>query len=235
LSVAVAHALAHLLDDAARGVFLPADGRVRVLPPLAGRADVMTAFTGSFVLAADIDADAVAAHVPTGDFSVPLSPAFLHWVGEQIGSRPGSHDVLLVARAGPTPQPPILLEPFDDFIDGIVGEPGTAGSPAAAHPRVALAARYRHGLRVLAPIGGGGVLVLGRGITNRWEMAFEVDDDARGRGLGRAIAFAARTQLPPGTPIWAQVAPGNAASLRAVLAAGFRPVGAEVLFPKPSA
>jgi hypothetical protein len=29
--------------------------------------------------------------------------------------------------------------------------------------------------------------------------------------------------------IWAQVAPGNAASVRAILAAGFSPVGAEAL------
>ena len=32
--------------------------------------------------------------------------------------------------------------------------------------------------------------------------------------------------------VWAQVAPGNAASLRAVLAGGFVPVAAEVLFPR---
>jgi RimJ/RimL family protein N-acetyltransferase len=31
-------------------------------------------------------------------------------------------------------------------------------------------------------------------------------------------------------PLWAQVAPANVASLRAFLAAGYRPVGAEVLF-----
>jgi hypothetical protein len=35
---------------------------------------------------------------------------------------------------------------------------------------------------------------------------------------------------PRGEPLFAQVAPGNAASLRAFLAAGYRPVGAEVLF-----
>jgi RimJ/RimL family protein N-acetyltransferase len=33
----------------------------------------------------------------------------------------------------------------------------------------------------------------------------------------------------------AQVAPGNAASLRAVEAAGFRPIGAEVLFHRDGA
>ena len=33
-----------------------------------------------------------------------------------------------------------------------------------------------------------------------------------------------------GVQLWAQVAPANTASLRAFLAAGYRPVGAEVLF-----
>jgi hypothetical protein len=32
--------------------------------------------------------------------------------------------------------------------------------------------------------------------------------------------------------IWARVAPANAASVRAILAAGYRPIGAEVLFPR---
>ena len=43
---------------------------------------------------------------------------------------------------------------------------------------------------------------------------------------------AARHLVPPGTPVWAQVAPANAASVRAFLAAGFRPVGAEVLLAR---
>ncbi len=41
-----------------------------------------------------------------------------------------------------------------------------------------------------------------------------------------------RGQLPPGdlsAPVWAQIAPGNAASVRAFLAAGFAPVGGEAL------
>jgi RimJ/RimL family protein N-acetyltransferase len=36
--------------------------------------------------------------------------------------------------------------------------------------------------------------------------------------------------IPKGDVVFAQVAPGNAASLRAFLAAGFRPIGSEVLF-----
>jgi hypothetical protein len=36
--------------------------------------------------------------------------------------------------------------------------------------------------------------------------------------------------VPDGEPLWAQVATANTASLRAFLAAGYRPVAAEVLF-----
>jgi len=59
-------------------------------------------------------------------------------------------------------------------------------------------------------------------------MSLEVEPAARGRGLGTALAAAAPA-LGKG-PLWVQVAPANTASLRAFLAAGYRPVGAEVLF-----
>jgi RimJ/RimL family protein N-acetyltransferase len=49
------------------------------------------------------------------------------------------------------------------------------------------------------------------------------------------VATAARHLTPPGEPLFAQVAPGNAASLRVVEAAGFRPIGAEVLFHRDGA
>ena len=57
-----------------------------------------------------------------------------------------------------------------------------------------------------------------------------VDPERRNRGLGRLLVAAARHLAPPGEQLFAQVAPGNAASLRAVAAAGFHPLGAEVLF-----
>jgi RimJ/RimL family protein N-acetyltransferase len=74
------------------------------------------------------------------------------------------------------------------------------------------------------------VLVVGRGLAGRLEVAFEVDPDWRGHGLGRALVTTARTLVPEGEPVFAQVAPANAASMRALLAAGFRPLGAELLF-----
>jgi GNAT superfamily N-acetyltransferase len=75
----------------------------------------------------------------------------------------------------------------------------------------------------------GGTLLIGRGVVGRWEAAVEVDPQARGAGLGRRLALAARHLVPDGEPLWAQIAPGNAASVRALLAAGYVPMGAETL------
>ena len=105
--------------------------------------------------------------------------------------------------------------------------PGLARVAAAEHPRVARAERYRVDVRAYQVPGG--LLVLGRGLAGRWEVAVEVDPGYRGRGLGRRLATAAPGLVPPGEPLWAQVAPANVASVRAFLAAGYRVVGAEVL------
>ncbi|NEC76087.1 GNAT family N-acetyltransferase, partial [Streptomyces rochei] len=48
----------------------------------------------------------------------------------------------------------------------------------------------------------------------------------------RRLVAAAR-RLAGGEPVWAQVAAGNARSLRAFQAAGYRPVGSEALFLRP--
>jgi hypothetical protein len=61
-------------------------------------------------------------------------------------------------------------------------------------------------------------------------MAFEVEPNARGRGLGRRLAASASTLVPDDEPVFAQVAPGNPSSLRACLAAGYLAIGSEVIF-----
>jgi GNAT superfamily N-acetyltransferase len=209
------HPLSAVLEDAAQGRYPEPDGVVDVLPPLPGAADAMIGFTGHFVLAAGIAAAEVAARVPNGDLSVPMSSAFLTWVGAQIGSRPGTFDALLCASGRGAGEPDWLVRETD-----------------ATHPRIARARRYRHHVDVWRTHDRAGVLIVGRGVCDRWEIAFEVAPEARGCGLGRRLVEAARSLAPKATTLWAQVAPGNAASLRAVIAGGFRPVGAEVLFPR---
>src|SRR5947199_219730 len=61
------------------------------------------------------------------------------------------------------------------------------------------------------------------------ESCVEVPPNARHQGHGRRLALAARALIPPTNSIWAQITPGNAASLRAFLAAGYQPVGSEAL------
>jgi len=96
----------------------------------------------------------------------------------------------------------------------------------ARHARHAIGQAY---LLLVAWQAEGGVVMIGRGIAGRWEVAVEVDPEHRGRGLGRTLAIAARHLVPAEAVVWAQIAPGNAASVRAFLAAGFQPVGAEAL------
>jgi GNAT superfamily N-acetyltransferase len=215
----VTERLLRLLLDAAGGAPPPADGVVEVWAAPTGPMDAVLAFTAHHVVAAAVDPDLVAARLPDGDLSAPMGPAFLGWLGDRLGSRPGSLDVVLAA-GGLGGSPPLELTPGVDL---------------DRHERVARALRYRSDLQVWTAEGDAGVLVLGRGLAGRREVAFEVDPARRNRGLGRSLVAAARHLTPPGEPLFAQVAPGNAASLRVVEVAGFRPIGAEVLFHRGGA
>ena len=213
-----AHPLRALLDDAAAGRFPPADGLIEVLPSPGGRADVLMGMTGHFVLAADLEPKEVAARIPRGDLSAPMSAATLNWLAQRLESSPATFDALLCCTGNGQGASTWLHE-----VDG------------HDHPRVERASRYRHEMRVFVADDDAAVLVVGRGVCDRWELGFEVAPGAHGRGLGRTVARAAAGLVPAGEPLWAQVAPGNAASLRAVVAAGYVPVAAEVLFPRSPA
>jgi GNAT superfamily N-acetyltransferase len=202
--------LADLLDGIGRGRWLPADGGVLVVPPPEPWAHAVLAFTAHHVIVTDVDEAWVRAQLPPGDLSAPLNPPFLTALGARTGRRTNNIDLLTVAPWLPGPPELRLTE-----------------TAATDHPRVARALRYRDQVRVWTTAGG--VLIVSRGLAGRWELALEVDQAARGRGLGRALVAAARHLVPEGALLWAQAAPGNAASVRAILAAGFVPVGAEAL------
>ena len=210
--MSVAHPLAVALTEAAHGRYPPADGRVDVVPSPGPPCDALVAFTGHYVLAADVDAAEVAARWPVGALSLPFAPASLVWLAERIGRRPFTHDGLFVALATGEGAPTWLRR--DD---------------AFAHPRVDEAARHRIVDEVWTD-GRGSVVTIGRGLCGRREVGYEVAEEHRNEGLGRRLVAAARRLVPAGEPLWAQVAPGTAASVRSTQAAGFVPVGAEVLF-----
>ncbi|MGH9119275.1 MAG: GNAT family N-acetyltransferase [Acidimicrobiales bacterium] len=210
------HPLLRTLCEAAAGRPPAPNGRVEVVPSPPGPVHAVVGFPFHNVIAADVEEALVSARLPADDPGAPLKAEFLLWLSGWLGAAPGSLDVVL-ARTDDPPAEPLELVPRDDLAD---------------HPRVRRAARYRDDLRVFTDWSGTGIVTVGRGLAGRWEVAFEVDHASRDRGLARQLAAAATTLIPPGEPLFAQVAPANTASLRAVLAAGYRPVAAEVLFRK---
>nr|WP_246619508.1 GNAT family N-acetyltransferase [Streptomyces corallincola] len=208
------------------GCLPPADGRTVVVPQAGERDAGVLAFTGHSVVFTDEDPEWVrAALAATGadPLAAPLSPAFLAALQARTGRVCDTVDVLLTAT--PLPGPPTLA---------------LRAADGSTHPRVGRARTRRDGVRAWRA--DGGVLVLGYGVAGRLEVSVEVDDGVRQHseartgtaprpGLGHQLAFNAR-HLADG-PVWAQVSPGNARSLRAFLAAGYVPVGAEALLPYP--
>jgi hypothetical protein len=205
--------LADVLASAADDSRPEPDGRVDVLPRPAGATAAIVAFTAHHVVAADVPAAWVARRCPTWVLDAPFGPSFVASLGRRLGAAPGSLDVVLVADGANTPRPRRDLVP----------DPATG-------PALIDAPNPRKDLRAWRTTDGAGRLILGRGLEGRWELAFEVEHGARGRGLGRGLAAAARAIVGPGERVYAQIAPGNVASLRAVLAVGFRPLAAEILF-----
>jgi hypothetical protein len=116
--------------------------------------------------------------------------------------------------------------------------PGTGGGSLPErkdlddHPRVLRSREHRRDVRVFGDETG--LVTIGRGLVGRLELAVElfVQSEQRGRS-GLRLIEAARALVPAGDLVWAQVAPGNAASLRAFLRSGFVPVGAETLIGLP--
>jgi GNAT superfamily N-acetyltransferase len=196
-----------------RGEPPPPDGLVEVMPPPTGPSDVVCAFTAHTVIAAAVQEREVLRKLAPDDLGAPMEAGFLVWLGEQLGAPPGMLDLVLVAT-GDAPATRVQIVP-------------QRGETVA---RVERARRYRRDVQVFGDSDSRGIGVVGRGLARRWEVAVEVEPAHRDRGLGRGLFAAARRLVPEGEPLFAQVSPGNAASVRAVLAAGFEPVGSEVLF-----
>ncbi|MEV8538187.1 GNAT family N-acetyltransferase [Streptomyces sp. NPDC051572] len=203
--------LRDILDAVARGVVPPPDGRVTVVPQMSERDAGVLAFTAHAVVFIDEDPqwvhDTLAA-VPCDALAAPMNPWFLMALLERTGRRSETIDAMLVGSplAG---EPPL---PLTEIMDG-------------GHPRIVYARGRRDDVRAWTTEGG--LVVLGRGVAGRLEVSVEIDEGVRHRGLGRALVAAARHLTAE--PLWAQVAPGNARSMRAFLAAGYRPVGSEAV------
>ncbi len=176
-----------------------------------GEAAVLGFFATHVVVAGGIELAEVRALPDADDLSGRFNPPFLCALCARLGGRRVSAvDAVLVASPLDGPPPLTLRE--------VTG---------ADHPRVVRARRYRDDVRAWVTEDERGLLLLGRGLAGRLETAFEVVPQARRGGLGRTLARSARHLAD--ASVWAQVAPANAPSLRAVLSGGFVPVGAEAL------
>ncbi|MEU6145815.1 GNAT family N-acetyltransferase [Streptomyces sp. NPDC047081] len=203
--------LRDILDAAARGVFPPADGRTTVVPQACDRDAGVLAFTAHAVVFTDEDPEWVRETLHATDcdpLAAPMNPRFLAALLDRTGRTAETVDAMLVGSPLPG-EPPLALAEIED------GE----------HPRIVYARGRRDEVR--AWTADGGVLVVGRGVGGRPEVSVEVDEGVRHRGLGRLLVAAARHLV--NEPLWAQVSPGNARSMRAFQAAGYQPVGSELL------
>jgi hypothetical protein len=209
------HPLAAVLTAAAAGRFPASDGGVEVLPPDAAGTHAVVEFTAHSYVLTDLPAERLS-ELGVHGFGGCTHPDVLRHLAGPHGWI-GSLDAVLVAtarRGGALPD-------RDDL---------------EHHPRVVRARAHRRDVRVLGD--DRGMVTLGRGLADRLEISVELTGaaggdrraaTAAGTGAGRALIAGGLAAAPSGELVWAQVSPGNAASLRAFLAAGFVPVGSEVL------
>lgn len=204
------HPLGRMLADAAQGRFPAKDGLVEVVPPAhpAGLGvEVVVEFTAHAVIATALSPAAVLAREPDG-YGGANQPDFLRWLAGR-GGTVGAHDCVLARR-------------------------GTGSATLPARPDLASHSRVQHARKLRCDVtvhaDERGLVTTGRGLAGRWEVSVEVAEGRpHGNGDGRALIEEAVGMVPDGEWAFAEVSPGNAASLRAFLAAGFVPLGAEVV------
>lgn len=203
------HPVADLLLRAWRGPREPVDGSWRRADPWRPGVHAVVSVTGRAVVISPDD----------------VTDAELEALGADGWGH--AHDPRLMARlAG--------ADGWVDVLDAVLLAEGTGRPDPRVVPRPDLAGheRVRHALPLRGDVRIHGlegdddtVLTLATGMGGLTEMSFQVAPDARGSGLGTALARAARGLVAEGEPLVACVSPGNVPSLRALLRAGFDPVG----------
>lgn len=119
-----------------------------------------------------------------------------------------------------------------DVLDAVLVAPGTGDSALVPRPDLSDHPRVRHAEQIRDSVGVFGwpgrddvVVTQGLSFGGLVVVSYEIEPGARGQGLGTRTASAARGLVSAGQPVVALVSPGNVASLRAALRAGFEPVG----------
>ncbi len=200
------HPLLGILCDAANGIY-PADaGDVTFLPALENSLRAVVALTGHAFIATD-QSPAEFSDLVLDGFGAALAPEVVLRVAD--GGTVGVNDVMLTAPAIGGGTSVDVTDQWDD------------------HQRVAYAWSLRDNVTVYGDERG--FFTLANGLAGRTEISIELADPAATPGLGRTLLDQARRVHDAGTPLFAAVSPGNSRSLRSFLAAGFLPIGSEVI------
>jgi hypothetical protein len=202
----VDHPLAEVLRRAAHGDFPPVDGLAEVMPPDRDGIRAVVSFTGHAYVLTDLQrADFV--DLPFDGYGGATNPRTLLRIAG--GGEIGMIDVVLV-RSGAGGTSPLVER--DDL---------------EHHPRVERARHHRRSVRVFGDERG--FVTIGSGFVARTELSVELLDGEHSRGAGRSLIEGGLRAIPADELVFAQVSPGNAASLRAFLACGFVSIGSEVI------
>ena len=211
------HLLARLITDALDGRYPQPDGGWHRVPPWRDGVEAVLAFTAHAVLAVAPD----------------MSDERLAALGVD-GYGGANHPRVLLELAGP--------DGWIDSLDALVVRRSVGGLTALVerpdlrdHPRVGFATAIRDDVRVFGrPDRRSSTLAtVSRGIGGLCEISVELDADERGRGAGAELVEQVVAIMPAGEVVIAAIAPGNAASLRAFLRAGFSLAGSVQLL-RPS-
>ena len=234
------HPLAVLITDAAAGRFPPVDGGWQRVPPWRPGLEGIVAFTGHAVLALAPDVtDERLAGFGVNGLGGAHDPRLIAALAGPDGWI-ASLDVLLAGRgtgqpgaagAGPAGAGPASAGPARAGLAS--AGPRLVDRPdLAAHPRVQFAAQIRDQPRILGypDLRRSALAVVSRGLGGLTELSFELEPQRRGTGSGATLISDALSTIPAGQLVVAAIAPGNAASLRAALTAGFVPLGSTQLF-----
>ncbi len=225
------HPLASMIADAATGRVPSPDGSWQQVPTWRPGLHAVVAFTGHAVLAVSprVSSERLVAlgidgyggaHHPrlVADLAGPdgwIVSLDALLVGQGRGQGRGQSRGLGDERDGPLVERADLLD----------------------HPRVSFARALREHVRVLGypDPDCSELAVVSVGIAGLTELSVEIEPVRRGSGAGATLVANAMAAIPVGTLVVAAVAPGNAASLRAFLSAGLRPIASVQLFrPLPA-
>jgi RimJ/RimL family protein N-acetyltransferase len=206
-AMAIDHPLGAALLAAAEGRFPPVDGLAELVSLDPAGTCAVVCFTGHAFVLSDRPAGELAAFAPDG-FGAALDPRLLVHLAGGAGAI-GSIDVVMVRRGTGGGSSLVECADLED------------------HPRVRRSRHHRRDVRVLGDERG--LVTIGRGLVDRIEISVELTGAGHGAGAGRALIADGLAGLGRDELVFAQVAPGNAASLRTFLACGFVPVASEVL------